>query len=131
MSASIENVKVKGMLVEYLISSNDTQIKNKIKNYLQNANSQQPEIFEKNELGDYNFDFPNFKTSTDIKAKDISLNSQPKGFNLDKFLEFLSIDKSVFLFYFVNIDIKNKNIKTKLVSVFDPRLIDSFAFQPH
>ena len=51
------------------------------------------------------------------------LSSNPKGYNIDKLLEFLSEESSVYFIYLVGIDNDN-SIITRLVSVFDSRLID-------
>ena len=52
------------------------------------------------------------------------LNSNPKAYNLDKILEFLTNSRSVFLFYFVGID-PRKIIDTALVSMFQRELLQS------
>ena len=59
------------------------------------------------------------------------LASAPKGYNLDKMLEFLADEKSVFLIFFVGIDYTQKSIKTKLISMFQNTLIDNTVIQPH
>jgi hypothetical protein len=59
------------------------------------------------------------------------LASAPKGYNLDKMLEFLSDDKSVFMIFFVGINYARKSIKTKLVSMFQSKLIDNTVVQSH
>lgn len=50
------------------------------------------------------------------------LNSNPKAYNLDKMLEFLTHSRSVFLFYFVGID-PGKIVDTALVSMFQRKLL--------
>jgi hypothetical protein len=45
-------------------------------------------------------------------------------------LQFLSIPKSVFLFYFIDIDL-NKSLDTYLISMFDERIIAGTRVQPH
>ena len=50
------------------------------------------------------------------------LNSNPKAYNIDKMLEFLAREKSVFMFYFVGVD-ATKIVNTALVSVFGTNLL--------
>jgi hypothetical protein len=56
-------------------------------------------------LGDYTREFKKYMTETDVKTKIMILNSNPKAYNIDKMLEFLSTDKSIFMFYFVGLDL--------------------------
>lgn len=56
-----------------------------------------PEIFTADELGDYEREFEHYLTETDIKTKVLFLSSNPKGYNIDKLLSFLSEEKSVYL----------------------------------
>jgi hypothetical protein len=50
------------------------------------------------------------------------LNSNPKAYNIDKFLQFMAQDKSVFMFYFIGVE-PNKILNQSLVSVFQTDLI--------
>ena len=59
-------------------------------------------------LGDFTKSYLNFHTETDIKTKIMILASAPKGYNIDKILEFLSGDNTVFMIYFVGIDYEKK-----------------------
>ena len=59
------------------------------------------------------------------------LASAPKGYNLDKILEFLSDENSVFMIFFVGIDYTQKNIKTSLITMFQSDLIDNTVIQTH
>jgi len=58
------------------------------------------------------------------------LNSNPKAYNIDKMLEFLGTDRSVFLFYFVGVDL-GKTVKTVLVSMFQRDLLRSTILLRH
>ena len=69
-------------------------------------------------------------TETDIKTKVLFLQSAPKAFNVDKMLSFLATDNSVYLFYLVGINERNE-IQTRLVSVFEHRLLNSTKIQHH
>jgi hypothetical protein len=59
------------------------------------------------------------------------LASAPKGYNLDKILEFLAAENTIFMIYLVGIDYEHKNIKTKLISMFQEILIDNTVIQDH
>jgi len=54
-------------------------------------------VFRKNQfktdntLGDYRRIFENHLTETDVKTKIMIFNFNPKAYNIDKFLEFLSL----------------------------------------
>ncbi|MBE8182324.1 MAG: hypothetical protein HAW61_02225 [Candidatus Portiera sp.] len=58
------------------------------------------------------------------------LESNPKGYNIDKLLEFLMEPKSVFMFYFIGISDK-KDIKQALISMFQRSLMKSSRISPH
>ncbi|MDR2174666.1 MAG: hypothetical protein LBO82_01865 [Synergistaceae bacterium] len=72
-----------------------------------------------------------FLSKISHRTKIMVLASAPKGYNLDKMLEFLSDDKSVFMIFFVGINYARKSIKTKLVSMFQSKLIDNTVVQSH
>ena len=85
---------MRGRIIEYLITSADD-----LRNVLIDAlhrNVPLPEIYTSDNLGDYERNFENFDTETDIKTKILFLSSNPKGYNIDKLLEFLATEKSVF-----------------------------------
>ncbi len=81
-------------------------------------------------LGDYHRRFDAFDTETDVKTKIMILNSNPKAYNLDKMLEFLARDKSVFMFYFVGVD-PGKIVSTVLTSMFQRDLLGSTILLRH
>lgn len=89
-----------------------------------------PSYDTKNGLGDYYRKFNNSDTYTDIKTKVIYLESNPKAYNIDKFLKQMADSKSIFLFFFIGID-KESNIKTLLCSVYHEKLIDNTILQYH
>ena len=66
--------------------------------------------------------FPYSKDQLDIIS--------PKAYNIDKLLEFLSTQKSVYMIYLLGID-EHKNIVARLVSAFDDRLICATNLQQH
>ena len=126
IASRIENVNIRGRLIEYLITTeNNTTLDD-----LRYIESQLPVYDTKNGLGDYIREFPNRKTYTDIKTKIMYLGSNPKAYNVDKFLECMGEGNSVFMFYFVGID-ENGLANCVLCSVYDKKLIDATIFQLH
>ncbi len=71
-----------------------------------------------------------YHTATDIKTKIMILNSNPKAYNLDKMLSFLSGDNSVFMFYFVGIDF-DKILNPVLVSMFQSKVLENTILIKH
>ena len=126
IASRIENVNIRGRLIEYLITTEN----NTILDDLRYIESQLPVYDTKNGLGDYVREFPNRKTYTDIKTKIMYLGSNPKAYNVDKFLECMSKEKSVFMFYFVGIN-EGGLANCVLCSVYEKRIIDATIFQLH
>ena len=58
------------------------------------------------------------------------MDGNPKAYNIDKLLEFLSTQKSIYMIYLLGID-EHKNIIARLVSAFDERLIGATNLQQH
>jgi hypothetical protein len=58
------------------------------------------------------------------------LDSNPKAYNLDKMLEFLALERSVFMFYFVGVD-PTQIANTVLVSIFQESLLRSTILLKH
>lgn len=126
IASRIENVNIRGRLIEYLITSEN----NKILDDLHYIERQLPVYDTKNGLGDYIRKFPERTTYTDIKTKIMYLGSNPKAYNVDKFLECMSEDNSVFMFYFIGIN-EEGLANCVLCSVYDKQLIDATLFQLH
>lgn len=126
VASHIENINIRGRLIEYLITSENNSILEDIE-YLE---TKLPVYDIRNGLGDYVREFPNRVTYTDIKTKIMYLSSNPKAYNIDKFLECMSEDRSVFMFYFVGINEKGL-VNSALCSVYDKRLIDATILQFH
>jgi hypothetical protein len=130
VASHIENVNIRGRLIEYLITEDDDDLKARLVEEINEEYSQLPKFTTQNLLGDYKRIFNDYNTETDVKTKVIILNSNPKAYNIDKFLEFLSQDKSVFLFFFVGInDVAVTN--TCLVSVFQKDLLGGTVYLRH
>lgn len=122
LAALIENVNVRGRIIEYLIAGEDEALRQELVAALKMGDKGIPEFRTNNALGDYQRRFAAFDTETDVKTKIMILNSNPKAYNLDKMLEFLANDRSVFMFYFVGVD-PGKLVNTVLVSMFQRDLL--------
>ena len=120
IAAFIDNVNLRGRIIEYLITA-ENDLKDTLLKSLHD-NQPLPKIFTSDDLGDYKRNFSNYHTLTDIKTKILFLSGNPKGYNIDKLLSFLSDDKSVFLIFIVAIDEK-RQIRTRLCSIFSKQLI--------
>lgn len=126
----IENVNIRGRIIEYLIAGEDEALRQELIEALRSQAKKIPSFRTNNTLADYTRVFEKYETATDVKTKIIVLSSNPKGYNIDKLLEFLSRDKSVFLFYFVGIE--PKRIANKiLISVFQKDLLKSTILLKH
>lgn len=126
IASRIENVNIRGRLIEYLVTSGN----NTILDDLSYIEKQLPVFDTKNGLGDYVKKFHDRKTYTDIKTKIMYLSSNPKAYNIDKFLECMSEEDSVFMFYFIDIN-ETGVAKCVLCSVYDKQLIDATICQFH
>jgi hypothetical protein len=130
IAAFIENVNIRGRIIEYLITSDSTDsVKNTLIDALNN-NGVLPKIMTHDKLGDYSMTFKDFLTETDIKTKVLFLDANPKAYNIDKLLDFLSKDNSVYLIFFVGID-EHKNISTRLCSMFQQELLENTKCMKH
>ncbi len=123
IAARIDNVNERGRVIEYLITENESSSKQKIIEAVR-CHERLPEFKTKDNLGDYSKDYPEFRIETDIKTKVLLHNSNPKAYNIDKLLEFLADDKSVYMIYLLGIG-ENVELTARLCSVFDARLIDN------
>lgn len=127
--SKIENNNIKGRLVEILITSDYEQRQNLLKN-LASIQAKLPVYDTKNGLGDYERRFDDSHVYVDIKVKIVYLNSNPKAFNIDKFLKTMAESDSVFLLYFVGFA-EDSVSNTVLCSVYHKQLLDSLIVQPH
>ena len=132
LAALIENVNVRGRVIEYLIAGEDEALRSEIIKTLQNRSTRHglPPFKTDNTLGDYQRIFDDYITETDVKTKIMILSSNPKGYNLDKILEFLATEKSVFMFYFVGVD-PARIVNTALVSMFQTDLLKATLLLKH
>lgn len=128
IAAFIDNVNLRGRIIEYLITSED-DLKAVLMNCL-HERKPLPEFFTADDLGDYERDFERYFTKTDIKTKILFLSSNPKGYNIDKLLSFLTEENSVYLIYIVAID-EHKNIQTRLCSMYNNQLLSGTRIIKH
>ncbi len=129
VASHIENVNTRGRIIESMITSNVLE-RNEIIKSLKNIQTLLPVYDTKNDLGDYNRVFDNGDTYTDIKTKIVYLDSAPKAYNVDKFLDKMAKDNSSFFFFFVGIDEKGV-CSTKLCSVYHKELLKASIMQHH
>ncbi len=126
----IENVNIRGRIIEYLIAGEDEKLRESLVKALHDSSNVIPGFRTKNGLADYIRTFDKYDTATDVKTKIMVLSSNPKGYNIDKLLEFLATDKSVFMFYFIGIE-PNKIVNKILVSMFQTDLLKSTILLKH
>ncbi len=130
IASHIENVNIRGRIIEYFIAGDDENLKAQLVSDITEEYNKLPAFKTENTLGDYVRVFDNHHTETDIKTKVILLNSNPKAFNIDKFLEFHNRSNTVFLFYFIGIDAE-KIFNNILISVFQKDLLKSTILLRH
>jgi hypothetical protein len=130
IASLIENVNIRGRAIEYIITGEDEKIKKELIHALTDNQKGLPRFTTANSLGDYTREFESFYTETDVKTKIMILDSNPKAYNIDKILEFLTNSKSVFLFYFIGIN-PGSIFKTALVSMFEERLVKGTLLLKH
>lgn len=130
LAALIENVNVRGRVIEYLIAGDDESLRQRLITALKSGTHGLPQFKTDNTLGDFRRNFDAFDTQTDVKTKIMILNSNPKAYNLDKMLEFLADDRSVFMFYFVGVD-PGKIVNTVLVSMFQKDVVEATILLQH
>ena len=129
VAAHIDNVNIRGRLIEALITSNQDE-RNQLLRNLSNVEHLLPTYDTNNDLGDYKRSFDNSDSYTDIKTKILYLDSNPKAYNIDKFLKCMGEDRTVFMFFFVGIDDKGI-VNTILTSVFHNKLQNTTLLQHH
>ncbi|MEA4813762.1 MAG: hypothetical protein VB112_02485 [Oscillospiraceae bacterium] len=128
IAAFIDNVNLRGRIIECLITSSD-HFKDVLISALHEGKPL-PQMFTADKLGDYHMESDMFVTETDIKTKMLFLSSNPKGYNVDKLLSFLSKEKSVYLIYIIAIG-KDKSIYTRLCSPFSRQILSGTRVISH
>lgn len=130
LASLIDNVNIRGRVIEYIIAGEDEKLRTELIDSLQSGARRIPSFRTKNTLGDFEKVFDNYNTATDIKTKVMILNSAPKAYNIDKILEFLSLENSVFMFYFVGI-MPKQIVGQILISMFQNDLRDTTHLLAH
>ncbi len=126
VASLIDNVNLRGRVIEELITSDNPEVINSIKQSLKDGVRLTIKTDQK--LGDYSKLYEDYWTETDIKTKVLLFQSAPKAYNIDKLLDFLSKPKTVYLLFLIGIG-KGDDIKTRLVSVFDKKMLDATRIQ--
>ena len=121
---------MRGRVIEYLIAGENEALRQELIVALKAGDKGLPRFKTDNTLGDYTRVFPSFDTETDVKTKIMILSSNPKAYNLDKMLAFLTNPRSVFMFYFVGVD-PGKIVDTVLVSMFQEKLLRATILLKH
>jgi hypothetical protein len=98
LASLIENVNIRGRVIEYLIAGENDALRQEIIRALIEKQHDLPRFTTDDSLGDYTKEFESYYTKTDIKTKIMILDSNLKAYNIDKMLKFLSIPATVFLF---------------------------------
>ncbi|MDO4710520.1 MAG: hypothetical protein Q4A75_00985 [Peptostreptococcaceae bacterium] len=129
IAALIDNVNLRGRVIEYLITDNGSELKKQMIHALTNKTSL-PEFKTEDKLGDYTKVYSGYHTETDIKTKVLFLDGNPKAYNIDKLLEFLSQEGSVYMIYLLGIK-DDGDIVARLYSFLDEKLIAATKCQHH
>lgn len=122
IASFIDNVNLRGRIIEYLITETGNLRSALIQSL--HTGAPLPEVFTSDKLGDYEREFEDYYTATDIKTKVLFLSSNPKGYNVDKLLSFLSERQSVYLVFIVAVD-ENEHIFTRLCSMYNTQLLSA------
>ena len=126
----IENVNVRGRAIEYMVAGENDEIRLQLIDAVLRSDGELPKFRTSNDLGDYTREFAQYETATDVKTKIMVLNSNPKAYNIDKLLEYLARDRSVFMFYFVGIE-PGRIVNQVLVSMFQEDLLNATITLKH
>lgn len=81
-------------------------------------------------LGDLTFK-GGLNINVDIKSKLTEKHSNPKAYNIDKFLKILLEDRNLLLFYLLLIDTEKKTVRGELISPLNPEIISCSRIQHH
>lgn len=75
LAALIENINVRGRVIEYLLAGEDEKLKDDLVSALQAGKGGMPQFRTRNSLGDYERLFDDYVTQTDVKTKIMVLHS--------------------------------------------------------
>ena len=123
IASRIDNVNIRGRIIEYLIAGESDDLRNELVAAL-HADALIPAFKTDDGLGYYTKTFDKYITDTDIKTKVLHIDINPKAYNIDKLLEFLSKDDSIYLVFLIGID-KEGKLQTRLCPALESQLLDS------
>lgn len=126
IAKDIQNINLRGRFIETLVTT-DSITRSKLCSMLMKGDLSA--IRTSNEIGDYVRKFSKTTSYTDIKTKILYLGSNPKAYNIDKFLRLMGTDNTVLMFFFIGLD--KEKITTQLCSVFHIELLQTSLFQVH
>ena len=129
IAAFIDNVNIRGRIIEYLITSNGGSLKDQIIDCLRCKKSL-PVFKTDDKLGDYRKEYEQYSTATEIKTKVLFLAGNPKAYNIDKLLSFLAKPNSIYMVYIVGIN-DDGNINAVLCSAFDHQILTGTTILHH
>ena len=96
----IENINIRGRVIEYLIAGEDDELRDNLVKELHNDDKKISRFGTKNTLGDYTKIFDKYHTATDVKTKIMILKSNPKAYNIDKILEFIERKERLYVLFY-------------------------------
>jgi hypothetical protein len=109
-AASLDNVNIRGNAIEQIITG----------------------TVNAHRLDDLTFSLETGgRLIVDIKTKLLDRASAPKAYNIDKMLSLLSQPGTVFAFFFVGLNASLQMCQSRLISIFDPVLINATRVQTH
>lgn len=129
VAAFIENVNIRGRLIEYLITSDNKDLKHSIVSCLMEDKSI-PHFITNDSLGDYTKNYRDYLVAVDIKTKVLFLDSNPKAYNIEKFLRFIAQENTIYMIFMIGLG-ADKKLITKLCSVFQSQLIEGTNIMKH
>ena len=127
-AALIDNVNLRGRIIETLITSDDVSEIAKIAKEVKEGIT--PSIMTGDALADYERLFEKYLTGTDIKTKVMYLSSAPKAFSIDDMLKYLAQSNTVFFFFFVGVE-QSGHLHLKLLPLFDKQMIETVRVEKH
>lgn len=127
LASHLPNLNTRGRAIEFLITDNGSLLKEQICEALR-EHKNLPPFSTADGLGDYTKDYSCYHIEIDIKSKLLFHSGNPKAYNIDKLLEFLASEKSVYMIYLIGIE-ENGNIITRLCSIYDIRILQNAGVQ--
>lgn len=133
-AAKIQNSTMRGRVIEYLMCAPASQEKDDLIKALEQDNFCFLDTFcpVDHAFGDHLETLGDFSVAVDVKSKLSGTKSNPKAFNIEKFLEFHKSPNSVFLFFFITINQEKGIIKSpRLTPCLESNLLEGYLTQKH